>query len=339
MITKSLHFGKALSAALLVLLLAVGTTKAFAQTQVATLQHGDDVSVFYGTNAFVEANTAAQTGDIITLSSGTFVPATITKAITLRGAGCTIDTVAKTNPTIFGGTIYLNVADTESFLTIEGILFTNIVQYGSLTNPKFIRCNFTNINVLSSANMNNANFINCIIDKFNSIYAHNTVFLNSVIWDPSVISSSTSALLYNSIMRIKTFDGLSAYNSIIIKTTTYSAQSTCTFFSCIGINTTTATNPGVFGYGYASGCTVYTSYEDVFDSFNGTFSLDDASFVLKDEIATGFLGNDGTQVGIYGGFMPYNNHPSYMVVKRCNVANKSTVDGKLSVDIEVVTEE
>ena len=62
-------------------------------------------------------------------------------------------------------------------------------------------------------------------------------------------------------------------------------------------------------------------------------------FILKDEIATGFLGGDGTQVGIYGGMLPYSNRPTYMVLKRCNVANKSTIDGKLSVDIEVVTEE
>ena len=65
----------------------------------------------------------------------------------------------------------------------------------------------------------------------------------------------------------------------------------------------------------------------------------DEQFILKDEIATGFLGGDGTQVGIYGGMLPYSNRPTYMVLKRCNVASRSTIDGKLSVDIEVVTEE
>ena len=338
--TKSLQFGKAMSAALFVLLLSVaGMKNALAQTQVATLQHGEEISVFYGQNAFVGAHTAAQTGDIITLSSGTFVPCDITKAITLRGAGCAIDTVASTNPTIFGGNIKLNVADTANFLTIEGILFTNEVEYGTLNNPKFNRCNFTNIDYYSSSyNMNNAQFVNCIINQFSFNAARYTVLINSVVWNVSFYTNNT-AVLYNSIMRMNDWVyGLSAYNSIVIRTGYCKPYPNSSFVNCIGINNYTSGT--AFGDGYTSGCDNYTSYDEVFESFAGEFSLDEPTpFILKDEIATGFLGNDGTQVGIYGGFMPYTNRPTYMVMKRCNVANKSTIDGKLSVDIEVVTEE
>lgn len=76
----------------------------------------------------------------------------------------------------------------------------------------------------------------------------------------------------------------------------------------------------------------------MFETFTGTFEYD-ASFVLKDEIATGFHGTDGMQAGIYGGFMPYDIRPTYMVLKRCNVGSRTTIDGKLSVDIEVIAEE
>ena len=320
---STLQFGKAMSAALFVLLLvAVGTKNALAQTQVATLQHGDDISVFYGMNAFVEAHAAAETGDIITLSSGTFVPCDITKAITLRGAGCAIDTVANTNPTIFGGNIKLNVADTTNFLTIEGILFTNQVDFQTLNNPKFNRCNFTGIASYSNTTyMNNAQFVNCIIDRFGFGYAPNTVLINSVVWQSS-FSSNSPVMLYNSILKFPTSSNvfsLSAYNSIVIRTSgNYGPNSNCTFVNCIGIRLYTS-QTNLFGQGYATGCTTFTSFEEVF--------------------ATGFLGGDGTQVGIYGGFLPYSNRPTYMVLKRCNVANKSTIDGKLSVDIEVVTEE
>ena len=49
---NSLQFGKAISAALFVLLLSLaGMTKAFAQTQVATLQHEGNISAFYGPSA------------------------------------------------------------------------------------------------------------------------------------------------------------------------------------------------------------------------------------------------------------------------------------------------
>ena len=330
---NSLRFGKAISAALFVLLLVVvGSKNALAQIQVATLQHGDDVSAFYGQNAFVEAHSAAQTGDIITLSSGTFVPTTITKAITLRGAGCAIDTVANTNPTIFGGSIHLNVPDTINFLTVEGILFTHTVNHLTLYNPKFNRCNFAFIGGYSSTTMHNAQFVNCIIDEFNLANAFGTTFINSVMWRPAY--PHNDILVYNSIIKCWDYQALSAYNTIIIRDDIYGVSSACTFINCLGI----AIEYQVFDDAYTSSCVTYNSYEDVFESFNGSFSFEEP-FNLKDEIATGFLGSDGTQVGIYGGFMPYSNRPTYMVLKRCNVANKSTIDGKLSVDIEVVTEE
>ena len=53
----------------------------FAQEQLATLKHNGNISVYYGANAFVEAYNAAENGDIITLSDGTFNATTISKEI------------------------------------------------------------------------------------------------------------------------------------------------------------------------------------------------------------------------------------------------------------------
>ena len=331
-----------MSAALFVLLLSVaGMKNAFAQIQVATLQHNDSISAFYGTSAFVEAHDAAETGDIITLSSGTFVPTTITKAITLRGAGCAVDTAAHTNPTIFGGEINLNVADTANFLTIEGILFSNRVDYQTLYNPKFNRCNFTNIDYYgSNYYMHNAEFVNCIIDKFHFNSAINTVLINSVVWQPSNNSNGNTVVLYNSVLRkyLNNYnDGLSGFNSIIIRDNSGSLSSYCSFINCIGIDTYSSSNHNAFGNAYTSGCATYTSYDAVFESFTGTFSFDEL-FILKDEIASGFLGGDGTQVGIYGGVMPYTNTPSYMLRTNISVPNHSNLDGTLNVEIEIIDE-
>lgn len=346
---NALQFGKALSAALFVLLLSVaGMKNALAQTQVATLQHGDDISVFYGTNAFVEAHTAAAAGDIVTLSSGSFSSTTITKAITLRGAGVVSDTVAQTNPTIFAGDVTFNVANDSVPLNVEGIMFNGNAYYRKLTNPKFTRCNFNNYSFYNSndATMSGAQFVNCMVKTFDNYRANNTTFINSVVWESKNMIESHTVLLYNSIFgnaynpsfSSLSIAGVSAFSSVIIKTSSSSSYQQYglnnTFINCIGIK---KGSNAPFG-GYTAGCVTYTSYADVFESFTGTFSFDEA-FVLKDSIATGFLGSDGTQVGIHGGFMPYSNRPSYMVLRRCNVANRSTVDGKLSVEIEVVTEE
>jgi hypothetical protein len=79
---------------------------------------------------------------------------------------------------------------------------------------------------------------------------------------------------------------------------------------------------------------------DVFETFNNSnsFSYEEA-YILKESIATGFLGDDGTEVGIHGGNIPYEWRPSYMIVKHYNVPNKSDNEGHLNVGIEIYTEE
>jgi hypothetical protein len=66
----------------------VFATMSFAQnTVVASLSHEGVTTMFYGSNALKDAVAAAESGDIISLSAGTFYATDITKAITLRGAG------------------------------------------------------------------------------------------------------------------------------------------------------------------------------------------------------------------------------------------------------------
>ena len=336
---KALQFGKAISAALFVLLLVVvGSKNALAQTQVATLQHGDDVSVFYGQNAFVDAHNAAQTGDVITLSSGTFTPTDITKAIILRGAGCVIDTTTGIYPTIIPGSFQMNVADETASLTVEGIFFSGTATYFYLNHPKFVKCNFEFVDKYYrynvSGSMQYGQFVNCKAAKFNFDGANNTTLINCVTHDSYGAGYPITA--YNSYI---SFTGnttgassLNAYNCIIDCTNGNALYNNSVAYNCIGIR----------NGGNAFNCQTYNcidgqTYSQVFETFNGNFSYDEP-FILKEEIATGFLGNDGTEVGIHGGIMPYSSRPSYMVIEQCNVANRSTIDGKLSVEIEVSTQ-
>lgn len=344
----SLQFGKAMSAALFVLLLnVVGTKNALAQTQIATLQHDEDISVFYGQNAFAEAHTAAVDGDIITLSSGTFTSTSITKAITLRGAGCAIDTVTGVYPTvIIGNSFNINVASSTPSLSVEGISFRSEIRYRKIINPRFIKCQFetflsTTGEPYNSANgvMQNGQFVNCII-KANSFspYVENVVFINSVIWNLTVSYTTSGVLIRNSFFQTNgSLYGITVFNSILVHTSSnYQPDASCSFYNCIGIKNGYSE---LFSQQINNTNMTVETYSDVFETFNGsTFSFDE-QYILKEEIANGFLGEDGTQVGIHGGVMPYNPRPTHMVVKHCNVANKSTVDGKLSVEIEVYTED
>ena len=338
---RELHLGKALSAALFDLLLTVaGTKNALAQTQVATLQHGDDITAFYGADAFVQAYDAAAVddNDIITLSSGTFVAHDINKAITLRGAGCAADTEAGTIPTVISGEFYLNLHDTiNNHVNIEGILFPNTVKPQVLKNPTFTRCNFKKIDWGGYYNiMENAQFVNCLIEEVSSFSRFtNTVMVNCVVWNPKDIPTDRRVVAYNSIFGTfnSTINGFTGYNCIIIRKGGNSPTNTCNFFNCIGVGIDEA-EP--FGSGLISNCETYSTYEEVFNTFAGEFTFEE-EFLLTGT-AQGFVTTDGTQVGIYGGNMPYSNIPFYMVRKRTTVSNRSNPDGTLNVEIEILDE-
>lgn len=80
--------------------------------------------------------------------------------------------------------------------------------------------------------------------------------------------------------------------------------------------------------------TVVSEYLDILKTYTGEFN-DKETFDLTDDAKTKYLGLDGTEVGIYGGNFPFDPKTSAPQITKFNVATKSTVDGKLSVDIEV----
>ena len=308
----------------------------FAQQQIATLQHGDSISIFYGTDAFIQAHTAADNGDIITLSSGTFDTCRITKAITLHGAGALPDSNNLT-PTYFNS-LMIGVHpsnDSVSRFEMEGILVKNLKLLPCMY-PKFVRCVFERITTSqyqnSTLQVNAPQFINCIVQNFNNIIGcKDAIFANSIVYS---IYADRYTTFTHCIVRLSpnNYSHLNAYNSIISNP----SSSTLVFSGGAYLNNIIISACG-FTYTLNSTNKCYRTINSVFENWNGKFSYDN-TYTLKDSVANGFRGSDGSEVGIYGGFIPFSWKPSYMYIKKCNVANRSTADGKLSVDIEVVTE-
>lgn len=312
----------------------------FAQLQLATLNHNDSISVFYGSRAFQQAHAAAASGDIITLSPGVFNSVNITKAISVRGAGMYPDSIAETEPTSILGSFTINITDSVNRLYVEGIYFAGEnVNFYLLSNPQFIKCRFRTFHytATNSCDMINACFVNCIMDKFDGYsYAHNTQFVNSVILD---LDGTGNHHLVNSIANMN--PGLivsqAAYiqNSIVYysynnppSANAYSA------FNSIGINTY---NTSYVFFKQISNHNLYNykSFASVFKKFRGS---ECDNYQLLDTIAENILGSDGTQIGIYGGYMPFDPSVRNPLVKKVNVASRSNNEGKLPVDIEIVSE-
>lgn len=303
-----------------------------AQTnEVAILSHEGNITTFNGGNGLRDAVAAAVEGDIITLSAGNFIATDIAgKKLTIRGAGMDPDN----NPTIVTGDIYITCKTAENVdnvMTIEGCLFTGYVFLDRGTSPlqsnniHFIKNRFANM--VKAAYANNITFTNCFIYSCNTYnYSSMFTYINSVIENKG---SETT---------------LSAYYNCVIKGS-YITPTNHKFSNCIIV----ANYPNSIyldASSQASGSIYIGNSTDFFknslSSTNRSFGTDTqvfkegtTTYELTEENAANWLGTDGTQVGIYGGALPFDPTTSNPQISKFNVASKTTADGKLSVDIEV----
>lgn len=327
-------------------LVLLGLNAAMAQSSlIATLSHEGQISAYYGINALKQAHDAAVDGDVINLTGGTFNATNINKAIILRGAGMLADFDANTFPTIISGDLHFQINNATKRLTIEGVKFIdNVYIDGTLNNPYFQKCIFSSIRQYNSSYLSNATFLNCYIRGWShgsNVFNYNTTFINSYIWLPSY----NTVGIYNSVVIINcviSFSGSVQYlrnstitNSIFVSTANSDVgmiNSNNVLYGCLA--TGTKIN-NIFANQQVGNNKIVSDITTVFKEFNGSNYSDDISFSLTDEAAATYLGTDSTQIGMFGGPLPFNPYVSTLKITRCNVASKSTVDGKLSVDIEV----
>ena len=335
----------------------VGTTGGFAQSSMlATLTHDGQVSTFYGATALKQAHEAAVSGDVVTLSSGTFVATDITKALTIRGAGMGIDTLSQTEPTVISGDFKINIPEATDEaqsgtvahrLTLEGIYHNQTIRYeGTLKNAMFLKCRLKTVTSGSGniRKLKDASFIHCrIADRLYLDTDCSASCVNCAIQFPWSYSSRTSNFeLMNCVINSGALDDVHSSS----------------FKNCVLIS-------GSRTYGYinsentAYNCVYYGAYSDPFKNITNSTNkkvddikelfktyagqdlgnLDSETFELTDAAKTKYLGMDGTtQVGIHGGNLPFDPVPSNPQITKCNVAAKSTADGKLSVDIQINSE-
>lgn len=306
----------------------------FAQEQLAVLRHNDSTSVFYGRSAFVQAYTAATHGDIITLSDGIFsTPSRVQKGITLRGNGAVADTARRSTGTYFMENFQVAQLGDSLQFSAEGIYF-DFLNISNSYDTKLTRCymDFFNSNGGVQAT-------NCIIkSNLSGTSYHNNTYINCVLrslYNSSPYTLPSYAICNNCIM-IGTHDNATyQYNNcVVIKTPS---------------NVTDTILNGAVNYSVLIGFTgtdsptssgnVVMSLSDVFENWDGeSLPTNLETYVLKSSVSDSIQGIDGTEVGIFGSFMPFDWRPSYSIIKRFNVANRTTADGKLSVDIEVISE-
>lgn len=325
----------------------VAATATFAQSSMlATLSHNGEISTFYGATALRDAYNASQHGDIITLSSGSFASVDIEKALTIRGAGMQIDTVAKTYPTIIAGSFSINVPESvENRLTMEGLYnnFTITVK-GTLKNASFLKDRFNTINPENASNtrMKNLTFIHCKISGNISLPDESSAScVNCYICEPLCYSGTSSNFEFSNCIITSEYTSRihsSSFTNCFVRNhhpnwtdddTRLNASNTA--FHCLGMNN----GNNMFIYiPNTTNMNLTSALNTAFKTYTGSYD-DSEDFKLTDAAKAQYLGSDRTEVGIYGGNLPFNPTPTNPQITKCNVAAKSTADGKLSVDITV----
>jgi hypothetical protein len=308
-----------------VVTMAVCSVSAFAQnTLVATLTHGDEVSMFYGTNALQQACSAATHGDVINLSGGKFQSTKITKAVAVRGTG-----IHDANPTYIVNDFDVEIpANVTEKLSFEGCRITNmIVIKGTLSNAYFLKNYLSYVYVYSSnATMDNGMFVNCDI------------------YQMSLYGQSTAQIINSYIQRFGNYGKLASFVNCVVNCSGYARNcERSQFVNCILYNVDKySTFPAT---STAMNCVDVSGYKNAFDNMSlkencsyagmDIFQESNVWKDLTDEAKAKYLGIDGTPVGKFGGMIPYDMTPSYPQITKMNVAAKTTADGKLSVEIGV----
>lgn len=294
---------------------------------VVTLEHEGNLQTFYGPTGFQDAYNAASDGDVITLPAQTYWgnDLIIKKAITIKGTR-SVDGYSRiggephvASPQSSEGVIYLEgiAIDGLSFDTGRVIVSKcTLGQIRSKTNeasPTIIR---SNIGILEygllsptiyNSVLNGASIGYDQGDKVGLTTCQNCVFNN--------INGHEKLVLLNCIVAQPDHNHITPFPSIA--TPMYCLVN----FSQIFYNI-----PDAFGQlnnydggGYLAEIGVYEP---------------NTYYKLSEEAKAKYLGDDGTEVGIYGGKYPYNEILSTPTITKLNVSKRTAQGETLKIEVE-----
>lgn len=277
------------------MMLGMQSVKAADYAQIA-LQHNGNVTQF-GFDQLVEAIAAAETGDTLFLSAGSYKSTgnyvTINKAITIIGAGAANTEIANN--------IDINIINSPTLTArlLDGVRISgNLIVQAAVTGLVLRKCQITSYLQFSTG----SNTVKeMVIDRCNistlylsgglgSLTANNSVFTSSVYGSGY---ADQSAVFVNCDIRANASNSIGAHfqNCRIIGKNWSPYNEFTRFTNCLAVEGFTG-----FNGGRATNC--YTYSGDLTDTSNEYF------------VSQGWLGTDGTAVGAYGSSTPYTLTPS-----------------------------
>lgn len=334
---------KKLILSLLMLLMA---TLLWAQYRVALHSNGN-VTIFGGGNPFTEAYNAAVDGDTIYLPGGNLLyPGTIDKSLTIKGVGHYPVATTATNKTELSGN--LTIGANADYLHIEGIHLTGTLTFNNNAKVDFVtlkRSRFGGIHFRGSGATPCENNVisECIVGWINGENASYLLVSNNII--VAQINYGTQLGITNNIF-LSEISGFTRYitNSNVTNNIFMYINNPSDFlFGSAG----NSLDKNVFRINPSAGSnTMLDNYIDVdissvFQTIPSDIFNYDANYGLLEAAQSTYLGNEGTQVGIYGGTFPFKTHsvPTNPTITAKNIAPQTNDDGELTVQITVEAQE
>lgn len=321
------------------------TMVAWAQNEVPTaiLQSGDNVHLYKGVKAFVDAVEAADDGDVITLSQGVFDSnINVTKSIKIYGAGFEDDPVAGTEITLINGPLYYVSLEEDTPLAsvyLEGLCFSNceVILGRSKGNPT---STINDVTITKCKNISNVTISRDILGTMmvtnsvlGSIQGGQTTVVKNM-WVKNCYLSGTvkeldpqsSVLVDHCIIcghyeRNYVYAQIRFTNDIFASSASYSNSNYWISHNGAGSYVdhclyNLKRNGGYYGiemhwdYGNITNCTE-VPYDQMFSDATDAAYTPERTFELSNDE---WIGNDGTQIGILGGD-GFNKVPSTPAVK------------------------
>jgi len=316
--------------------------------KIVALHSATGVQFFSDDNPLQSAYAAAVDNDTIYLPGGSFaVPPKFEKKLRIIGAGHYPTATGATWKTILSGNI--NLSDEADGFYLEGIQGNDIYfdNNESVNDVVIQRCKLRNINIggdrttpsencifreniihgLSIPNLLNSSFFNNIIQggRFNEI--RNLTFLNNIFlysyWH-KVFNYANNCMIKNNVFLQESGDGVAGGSG----QSTYSHNIVCFAFD--------PNNTGAFGTDPILDTNYSMTRADVLvNQSGGTFDYTHDYHLQT--AAQANLGDDGTVVGIYGGFYPWKDEsiPTNPHISSKNISNTTSATGTIHIDINV----
>ena len=290
-------------------MLLLGIHSVDAQVAKVALSHKGNLTMYNAEN-LSEALNDALDGDTIFLNEGTFQGGiTISKAITLIGAG---------QNTIINGNITVSYSGMLKARLLDALFIKGDVNLSSsLAGLTIRKCRFTQLYLYSGSGLTNALFDRCYVGSDFPINSNfkNVQIVNSVISCPLGYAANVGDVTFSNCNVLY----LSSNNSV-----------KATFVNSIvsrGFYTTQIDS--YFSYCYLN----YVSYDNGTNTMQNC-KIESFSWSNDYQYTPDMTGTDGTVVGINGGTTPFTLVPSNPKVNKYSL-NVDTQNKKLTVNISV----